>query len=448
MPEDREVVGPSLIFGLNDRPDPAKTFLAAAAHLFAIVASILTAPLLIARAVGLDSEATQYVISASLVVSGIATFIQTFRIGIVGSGLLAVQGTSFAFIGTMAYAASQLPPTTSQEELLGVLLGTAAVGGGMIVFLSFFLDTVRRVITPTVTGVTICLLGLSLLWSALGNSWRLLSMASDDELLPLTLEWLFTLGIITLLATRNNPYARLVCVPTGLFAGLLLAAILRGWSMPTPNLDQELFLLQIMPVSLKFSPVALLVLLPIFLVSLTETIGDITATSLVSKQPIKGKEYFVRLRGGVLGDGFNTILASLLGAFPNTTFSQNNAVIRLTGIASRQVGYLLALFLIVLGSIPAVSSLVVNIPGSVLNSTTAFLFAMIAYTGLEIVRAHAKQKGLRVLVVSICGAFGLIFLPKLLLSLGIETPAYASILLGFPVATGALIAIVADKLIH
>ena len=448
MPEDREVVGPSLIFGLNDRPDPAKTFLAAAAHLFAIVASILTAPLLIARAVGLDSEATQYVISASLVVSGIATFIQTFRIGIVGSGLLAVQGTSFAFIGTMAYAASQLPPTTSQEELLGVLLGTAAVGGGMIVFLSFFLDTVRRVITPTVTGVTICLLGLSLLWSALGNSWRLLSMASDDELLPLTFEWLFTLGIITLLATRNNPYARLVCVPTGLFAGLLLAAILRGWSMPTPNLDQELFLLQIMPVSLKFSPVALLVLLPIFLVSLTETIGDITATSLVSKQPIKGKEYFVRLRGGVLGDGFNTILASLLGAFPNTTFSQNNAVIRLTGIASRQVGYLLALFLIVLGSIPAVSSLVVNIPGSVLNSTTAFLFAMIAYTGLEIVRAHAKQKGLRILIVSICGAFGLIFLPQLLLSLGIETPAYASILMGFPVATGALIAIVADKLIH
>ena len=448
MPEDREVVGPSLIFGLNDRPDPAKTFLAAAAHLFAIVASILTAPLLIARAVGLDSDATQYVISASLVVSGIATFIQTFRIGIVGSGLLAVQGTSFAFIGTMAYAASQLPPTTSQEELLGVLLGTAAVGGGMIVFLSFFLDTVRRVITPTVTGVTICLLGLSLLWSALGNSWRLLSMASDDELLPLTLEWLFTLGIITLLATRNNPYARLVCVPTGLFAGLLLAAILRGWSMPTPNLDQELFLIQIMPVSLKFSPVALLVLLPIFLVSLTETIGDITATSLVSKQPIKGKEYFVRLRGGVLGDGFNTILASLLGAFPNTTFSQNNAVIRLTGIASRQVGYLLALFLIVLGSIPAVSSLVVNIPGSVLNSTTAFLFAMIAYTGVEIVRAHAKHKGLRVLIVSICGAFGLIFLPQLLLSLGIETPAYASILMGFPVATGALIAIIADKLIR
>ena len=150
----------------------------------------------------------------------------------------------------------------------------------------------------------------------------------------------------------------------------------------------------------------------------------------------------------MLGDGFNTMLASLFGAFPNTTFSQNNAVIRLTSIASRQVGYVLAALLVVLGSIPAVSSLVVNIPGSVLNSTTAFLFAMIAYTGLEIVLVNAKKKGLRVLIFSTCSAFGLIFVPQLLLNVGVETPAYASILMGFPVATGAVIAILADKLIR
>lgn len=448
MSEGSDVVGPDLFLGLNDRPNPAKTLLAAAAHLFAIVASILTAPLLIARAVGLDADTTQYVINASLVVSGIATFIQTFRIGIIGSGLLAVQGTSFAFIGTMAYAASQLSPATSQEELLGILLGTAAVGGGMVVVLSFFLNTVRKVITPRVTGVTICLLGLSLLWSAMNNSWRLLSSAGDDDMLPLAFEWLFTFTTIALLATRKNPYTRLICVPAGLFAGLLLAALLRGWGMPDAELDQPLFFLQLMPVTLKFSPLALMILLPIFLVSLTETIGDITATSLVSKQPIEGNAYFVRLKGGVLGDGFNTILASLFGAFPNTTFSQNNAVIRLTNIASRQVGYVLAILLVVLGSIPTVSSLVVNIPGSVLNATTAFLFGMIAYTGLEIVLVHAEKKGLRVLIVSTCSAFALIFVPQFLFRIGVEPPAYASILMGFPVATGALIAIVADKLIR
>ncbi len=447
MPQGRDVTSPQLIFGLDDQPSFGKTLLAAMAHLFAIVASILTAPLLIARAVGLDSASTQYVISASLVVSGIATLIQTYRIGIVGSGLLAVQGTSFAFIGTMAYAAAQLPPATPQDELLGYLLGTAAVGGVMVVVLSFFLDTVRKVITPTVTGVTICLLGLSLLWSALNNSWRLLGSASAGDTPLLAFEWIFTLLTIALLATRQNLYARLICVPAGLFAGLLLAAMLRGWDMPAAQLDQPLFFLELLPVSLKFSPVALMILLPIFLVSLTETIGDITATSLVSKQPIEGKAYFHRLRGGVLGDGFNTVLASFFGAFPNTTFSQNNAVIRLTGIASRQVGYVLALLLIALGSIPAVSSLVVTIPGSVLNATTAFLFALIAYTGLGIVRNHAQSRGIRVLVISVSGAFGLIFAPQLLLAVGIEIHAYAAILMGFPVASGTIMAIVADKLV-
>lgn len=445
MLQGRDVTNPHLIFGLDDRPDPARSLLAAIAHLFAIVASILTAPLLIAQAVGLNSASTQYVISASLVVSGIATFVQTFRIGIIGSGLLAVQGTSFAFIGTMAYAAAQLPPETSLDSVLGYLLGSAAVGGGIVIVLSFFLTTVRKVITPTVTGVTICLLGLSLLWSALGNSLRLFNAADPGESTVFAFEWAFTLTVIALLASRDNLYARLISVPAGLFGGMAIAALLRDWSLPTTDLGQPLFFLEVLPISLQFSPMVLAILMPIFLVSLTETIGDITATSLVSKQPIEGPEYFERLRGGVLGDGFNTILASLFGAFPNTTFSQNNAVIRLTGIASRRVGYLLAGLLILLGSVPMVSALVMDIPGSVLNATTAFLFALIAYTGFGIVRLNAHVSGLRVLIISVLGAFGLTFVPGAALALGAELPAYAGILMSFPVATGALIAILADK---
>ena len=445
MAETGETAQTQLIYGRDDRPSFAPSVLAALAHLFAIVASILTAPLLIARAIGLDVASTQYVISASLVVSGIATFIQTYRIGPIGSGLLAVQGTSFAFIGTMAYAAAQLPPETSQDELLGILLGTAAVGGGLVIALSFFLKSVAKVITPTVTGVTIFLLGLSLLWSALNNAWRVFANASVGDTPYLAMEGLLTLITIAALATRKNLYARLVSVPAGLFGGMLLAAVLRDWApLPTPTAD-PLFFLKVLPVSLDFSFLVLLILLPIFLVSFTETIGDITATSLVSAQPVEGKTYFSRLRGGVLGDGFNTILASMFGAFPNTTFSQNNAVIRLTGIASRQVGYVLALLLIVLGSIPWVSSLIVTIPGSVLNAVTAFLFSMIAYTGFNMVRDRAQRRGLLVLTIAAVGALLLLGVPDLLASLDITIPPYAAILLGFPVASGALLAVIVDR---
>ena len=38
------------------------------------------------------------------------------------------------------------------------------------------------------------------------------------------------------------------------------------------------------------------------------------------------------------GDGIKSAIAAVFNTFPNTTFSQNNGVIQLTGIASRHVG--------------------------------------------------------------------------------------------------------------
>ena len=110
-----------LLFSLDEQPNLLYTLAAALAHMLAMVASILAAPLLLAGVLDLDNASTAYVINASLVVSGMATFIQVYRFGAVGSGLLAVQGTSFAFVGPMAYAASILPADMPAHELMGIL---------------------------------------------------------------------------------------------------------------------------------------------------------------------------------------------------------------------------------------------------------------------------------------------------------------------------------------
>jgi xanthine permease XanP len=89
-----------------------------------------------------------------------------------------------------------------------------------------------------------------------------------------------------------------------------------------------------------------------YLATTIESIGDITATSMVSGEPTEGRLYERRLSGGVLADGLNSMLATIFGTFPNTTFSQNNGVIQLTGIASRRVGLWIALFLVVAGLLP------------------------------------------------------------------------------------------------
>ena len=87
-----------LIYGLNDRPPLRETIFAAVQHLLAIFVAIITPPLIISSALEFDLETTGFLVSMSLFVSGIATFIQCKRFGSLGAGLLCIQGTSFSFI--------------------------------------------------------------------------------------------------------------------------------------------------------------------------------------------------------------------------------------------------------------------------------------------------------------------------------------------------------------
>ena len=47
-----------------------------------------------------------------------------------------------------------------------------------------------------------------------------------------------------------------------------------------------------------------------------ETIGDITATSDVSEQPVSGPLYMKRLKGGVLANGLNSFVSAVFNTFP------------------------------------------------------------------------------------------------------------------------------------
>ena len=92
-----------LVYGLEDKPPPMESAYAALQHLLAIIVGIITPTLIIGGVLGLGDR-IPYLISMSLIVSGVATFIQAKRIGPVGSGLLSVQGTSLAFLGAILTA--------------------------------------------------------------------------------------------------------------------------------------------------------------------------------------------------------------------------------------------------------------------------------------------------------------------------------------------------------
>jgi len=441
---------PDLLFGLDDRPPWPKALLAAVAHLLAVVGGIATAPLLMAQGLQLSAATTQYLISSAFVVSGLATLLQVVRLGPLGSGLLSIQGTSFTFIGAIILAGGILRARgLSDDAMLGVLLGSAAAGALVMLLAGFFVEKLRRIVTPNVTGIVIVLLGGTLVVSAWQNFGFAVAgtVAAGDPAALAWLQGLVVVAVIVFFSSRRNPWLRMASIVLGLTVGLAVALSLgQVAAVPSQNLGSVAWL-RWLPFPLGFDLGVFLILVPIFFVSMAESIGDLTATAMLSRLPLTGSNYWRRIRGGVMAGGVNSMLASLFGTFPNTTFSQNNGVIQLTGVACRLVGVLVALLLVLLGLLPAFSALFQVLPGAVLHSATGLLFAMIALAGWRLLRSQPNVvRAMRMLVGCTLIALLLTWVPGWLLAAGVPLPPALALLFGFPVASGALLAVVWEVL--
>lgn len=161
------------------------------------------------------------------------------------------------------------------------------------------------------------------------------------------------LALIILLNRQRNPYLRVASLVIAMAAGYALAWFMGMLPESNEPMTQELIMVPTpLYYGLGIEWSLLLPLMLVFMITSLETIGDITATSDVSEQPVSGPLYMKRLKGGVLANGLNSFVSAVFNTFPNSCFGQNNGVIQLTGVASRYVGFVVALMLIVLGLFP------------------------------------------------------------------------------------------------
>lgn len=330
--QQTEVAKSGLIYGLNDRPPLRETLFAAAQHLLAIFVAIVTPPLIIASALKLDTDTTSFLVSMSLMVSGVATFIQCRRIGPVGCGLLCIQGTSFSFIGPIIAAglAGGLP----------AVFGATVAGSVVEMFVSRILKYARRVITPLVSGIVVTLIGMSLIKvgiSACGGGEAAKTAGTFGSVENVGIAAL-VLVLIVFFNRSSNRYLRMGSIVIGLVVGYAVSWSLGmvdfgsvqsygGFNYPNP-----------FKYGFSFDISSIIGLGLVYLITSIEAYGDITANSLISGEPVEGETFMRRAQGGILADGFNSMLAGLaFCSFPNSIFAQNNGMIQLTGVASRYV---------------------------------------------------------------------------------------------------------------
>ncbi|KAF1069184.1 MAG: Xanthine permease XanP [Pseudomonas citronellolis] len=431
-----------LVYGLEDRPALPVALLAALQHLLAIIVPIVTPGLLICQALGVSAHDTNLIVSMSLVISGIATFVQCKRFGPFGAGLLIVQGTSFNFVGPLiAGGALMVKSGTPVESVMAAIFGVVMAGSFVEMGISRILPFVKRLITPLVTGIVVLMIGLTLIkvglismgggFSAMGNG----TFANGENLLlsGLVLAIIVVLNRIPVVWMRSGAIVIALAVGYALagylgrldFTGMHQAAL---FQVPTP-----------LHFGLGFSWSLFIPMLVIYLVTSLEAIGDVTATSKVSKQPVEGPVWMQRIKGGVLVNGANSLLAGVFNTFPSSIFAQNNGVIQLTGVASRYIGLWIAAMLVLLGLFPSVAGVIQAVPEPVLGGAAMVMFGAVAASGINILAGtELDRRALLIIAVSLALGLGISQVPEFLAHM----PAALRSVLESGVATGGICALV------
>ncbi len=460
-----------LVYGLYDTPPFAESLYAGLQHLLAIIISIGTPPLIVAGTMGADAATIGYLVNMSLLISGVATFIQCYKFGPVGSGLLSIQGTSFAFLASLiTLSAGLLARGYSIHEALGILFGCSLAGSVVLMVGSRCVVHIQKVISPLVSGIIVTLIGSSLMGVSLqdigGGASLYNQMAAGGFSAtpagsfgdPLFLLIGFSVTTIVVLANRSkNKFMRIGSVIVGIVSGCIIAGVVGYFSDNISFMGfSEIWAgiraapLVTVPIPFKFGigfdfatfvPIAFL-----YVMTLVEAYGDLTATAMVSGEPIEGNLYTKRVAGGILGSGVNSALAAVFTCFPNTTFSQNNGVISITGVASRRVGMFVGGLLVFFGLFPAVGSLFTAIPNSVIGGATVIMFGSVMVSGIRIIATNViNRRGILIMAISLGLGFGVMVVPELWNH--VPTTGVLYILLSNPITIGGSVAILLNVML-
>lgn len=410
-------------FGLNDRMPVLLALLLGFQHALAMLAGIITPPIILSGAANLGDELQSYLVSTALIVCGFLSAIQITRFHIwkspyyIGTGLISVVGVSFSTIPVATGALSQMyetgfcPADADGNQLpcphgYGAILATQCCAALLQVALSFVPPKIlKKVFPPLVTGPTVLLIGASLIKTGFQNwaggsgdcssmpetgLYRLCPTVNAPHALPWGSAQFIGLGFLVFLTIIlcerfGAPIMKSCSVVIGLLVGCIVAAACGYFDRSGIDAAPVASFIWVHTFPLKVYGPLVLPMLALYIVTTMETIGDVTATCDVSRLQVDGDLFDSRIQGGVLADGLNGILAGLCTITPMSTFAQNNGVIALTRCANRRAGYACCFWLFLMGLFAKFAAALVAIPSAVLGGMTTFLFAAVASSGIRII---------------------------------------------------------------
>lgn len=409
-------------------------------HVLAMFVSNVTPAIIVAGAAGFGFGSPGmgdmiYMIQMSMFFAGIATLIQTVGLGPMGAKLPIVQGTSFAFLPIM------IPLVAGKGvDAMAVLMGGVVAGGIFHMLLGTVIGRIRHWLPPLVTGLVVLMIGLSLvsvgIKYAAGGAAQFQMDAPDFGGLK---NWSMALVVIVVtlgLKFFTRGLLSVAAVLVGLIAGYLYAFTLGEVNFANVAKAAPFVVPNPLHFGLEFSAAAVVGFMLMGIISAIETVGDVSG---ITKGGAGREATDKEVAGATYADGLGSAVAGIFGALPNTSFSQNVGLIAMTGVMSRHVVTIGALFLILCGMLPKVGAVISTVPIEVLGGGVIIMFGMVASAGISMLAdVQWNRRNMVIFAVSLSAGLGLQLVPSALQHL----PDTAKILLTSGLLPAAGLAII------
>ncbi|MEU8691064.1 nucleobase:cation symporter-2 family protein [Streptomyces sp. NPDC048665] len=425
---------------VDEKLHPTRLAPAALQHIAAMYAGVVTPPLIIGQACGLDLAARTRLIAASLLVAGVATLLQTLGVkGFVGNRLPFVNAASSAGIAPILAIAE----TNAEGHQLPAVYGAVMVAGVFCLAVGPFFGRLLRFFPPLVTGVVITLIGVTLMpvpvsWAQGGDR-----TAPDFGAMSHLALAGFTLAVILLIQRFGRGFVQQVALLLGLLIGTL-AAIPFGMADFSALKSAPLAALPA-PFAFgapEFQPAAILSLCIVMLVLMTESSAGMLALGEICDRRTDART----ITRGLRTDGIATLLGPVFGGFPTSAFAQNVGVVSLTRVRSRYVVAVAGGALLVLGAFPVLGAVVSLVPMPVLGGAGIVLFGSIAVSGIRTLSEAGLDDSSNIILVAVALGAGII--PLAAPTFYADFPAWAQTVLGSGISAGAVVAVLLNLFFH
>ena len=407
-----------------------------------------------------------------------------------GTGMISVMGTSFTFLPiaremTMEafYEARSAGDPTEGTAMIGYgkFLGTCLVASLFEVAVALLPRRIReKLFPPLVVGIAVMMIGAGLIGAGIkylgGGVFCGENMVSyfgamyehpfnyaikkgtikcnengDVGLVFGSPEYVFigigTIAFGVVLQIFGSPFLK----STFIFWSLVFGSVVAAIASKDGNSYWDTYAIEEAPaftffwagphgaIPIGFDIAYFLPILICYWVTAAETVGDVQMTAYYSRvvkmDPATGQpetdadadELTSRIQGGLLADGVNSMIATLCGSPPNTTFSQNNGVIALTQCASRSAGFSCGAWLIFFGLFGKIGAVFSSIPICVVGGVVLQCFCMVFVAGISMlsdagVGKENNRRASYIAMIAIAFGVGVALEPQIF-DAGVTSPA-------------------------